>query len=244
MSIKWAINTFDIIDSTQTMLKDMVLNDDSHEEGFVVSAERQSSGRARHGRTWEQGEGNLYLSFLITPNCTPQQIGQLSLLTGLAVNKTIHDHASNIDTRLKWPNDILINDLKCCGILIETLQSNEDIIQKLGIGIGINLASSPIEGSTNISCYTVDKINKSEFQNRLLNNFSDYYTLWQDYGFEKFLHEWLSFSYKKGTDVSVKSGSSKVTGKFETIDPDGNLMIVCNESLKLRKITSGEVFVL
>lgn len=244
MSVSWTIRSFDTLNSSQLTLKEIHKSEPDLNEGLVVHALNQTEGQGRHGRTWEQGAGNLYLSFMIKPDCPLQNVGHISLLTSLAVNKTIHDYIPNIKTKLKWPNDILIKGQKCCGILIETLSLSENTIDSLAIGIGVNLNSSPIKGSTNINCHGLGDIDLLLFRNRLLDNFSQYYTLWQKHGFEKFLNEWLSYSYDKGSDISVKSGDHEMTGQFETVDADANLIMMCNKTHRLRKITSGEVFIL
>lgn len=247
MSVQWTIRSFKTLKSTQLTLKDIINEEPDIFEGIVVKAEQQTKGQGRHGRVWEQGTGNLYLSFMITPNCAPKDVGQISLITGLAVNKTIHDYIPDINTKLKWPNDILINDQKCCGILIEALHSDQNKVKNLIIGIGVNIASSPIEMSSNLSDYSRNKIDSTSFQNSLLDNFSQYYSLWKRHGFEKFLYEWLSFTYKEGALISVKSGhkgQTETKGRFKTIDSDGNLIIICAQSDKPIKITSGEVFIL
>ncbi len=227
--VNWSIEEFDNLPSTQDYLK----NNTSLPEGTVIRAINQSAGHGRHGRKWLAGQGNLYLSLLIKPECELDKLGQLSLLTGLAVANIMPDNAV-----LKWANDILIGGRKCCGILLD--HENGALI----IGIGVNIKSAPLDGSTFLQNHMSSEIDAKTFMTKLLESFAQYYERWQREGFETLRGEWLTKTYAHGQKISVKIGDNHVTGSFETIDMLGNLILICDKTGEIKKITSGEVFLL
>ncbi len=232
MAINWQIEQFDCLPSTQDYLKELAYNNPDLPEGSLICATEQTQGHGRHGRAWLGGEGNLYLSFLIRAKCNINDIGQLSLLTGLALSRAIEQ-----DIILKWPNDVLIQDKKCCGILIDAAPVIDNKIAYLIIGIGVNIKSAPLETSTCLG----KSIDKNQFMDRVLSAFSDCYEQWKNEGFTDLREEWLSQTCPKGQKISVKIGSRQIKGSFERIDMLGNLILICDNTLKEIEITSGEV---
>ena len=124
---------FESISSTNTYLKE---NYNQLDEFTVAYTYHQTNGRGRLGRTWEGSKDNIAFSILLKPK--KQDIAILSLLTGLAVSNAIDTY---IKTLIKWPNDIIINDKKVCGILAESIISNQIDAYVVGIGININQTS-------------------------------------------------------------------------------------------------------
>ena len=244
MGISWSVATYDALSSTQDFLMDLVADDSDLSEGQVVHALSQTEGRGRQGRVWEGGDGNLYFSFLLRPGCVPGKIGQLSLLTGLAVFKVIDGINKSKNKYLKWPNDILVEEKKCCGILIDASPVKDNKIDALVIGIGINLQTAPLETSTFLQKYSKTPIIPESFMMDVLSHFSACYTQWQENGFDVFKAEWLSRTYPVGSEVHVKMGQQEIKGRFETIDDFGNLVLFCDKSGEQKKITSGDVFLI
>src|ERR1044071_5539110 len=108
---------FDQIDSTNSSAKSLAAQ--GIEEGAIVIAEEQRTGRGRFDRTWHSSPGlNLTFSIILRPNIHPRKIGVLSLYAGLAVTQGVME-TSGLDATCKWPNDILVNRKKICGILCE-----------------------------------------------------------------------------------------------------------------------------
>jgi len=112
-------------------------------EGIVVWAKRQTAGRGRQGRTWVSPEGNMYLSILLRPKCTPREAGAYSFVAALAVFDTIKAFVPGIEAEIKWPNDVLVGGKKICGILLETNLDEERKVDWLALGVGINVVSHP-----------------------------------------------------------------------------------------------------
>lgn len=137
------------LDSTQIPAKDLARKDAP--EGVVVIANCQVSGRGRMGRTWlSPPEGGIYFSVIIRPSMRPEQVQILSLVTAMSVQDAIFS-SFGIRCQLKWPNDILWDDAKICGILSE-VSSEPGMVHFAVTGIGINAnmiaGSMGLEGST------------------------------------------------------------------------------------------------
>ena len=109
-------------------------------EGSVVLAEYQTQGRGRLGRTWQAAAGlNLMFSVVLRPTLPPDHLGLISLAAGVALAEAIREQVPSLNPQIKWPNDVLISNRKCCGLLLEashTSPSNPTVI--LGIGLNVN----------------------------------------------------------------------------------------------------------
>ncbi len=107
-------------------------------EGTVVTADLQTAGRGRHGRAWhsEQGQG-LYLSLVLRPKCSPDSAPLLTLVAGLGVKDAL-ERMAGVQCDIRWPNDILIRERKCCGILVE-MEAGKGGVDHVIVGIGVNL---------------------------------------------------------------------------------------------------------
>ena len=242
MSIDWQIKTFNTLPSTQDTLKDLIRRSSDIKEGTAILTHLQTSGYGRHNRKWQGEEGNLYISFLITPPKTTSPAAQISIITGISLIKTIKDYIDAPDIKLKWPNDVMINNKKCAGILVESTGNNQNA--NMIVGLGVNIAHAPLAIASAINTYASKEIEVKEFTNLFLSTFSDDYTRWIKQGFHPFKDQFINLTYDKKTAISVNVGSKQITGAFIDIDNDGNLEILCNNTQTIQKITSGEVFVM
>ncbi len=218
MTILWELQVFDSLPSTQDVIKERAFAGAA--EGLVVQALAQSGGRGRHGRHWQMGDGNLALSFLLRPSCNVQDIGQISILVGVALAKVIGDR-----TILKWPNDVMIEGRKCAGILIESDLYGAGV-NWLCVGVGVNTQSAPEMGA---ALY----VPRDEFRDRFLSAVSDLYDEWQSNGFESIRRAWLARTYPKGAQLNI--------GAFEDLDEAGNLIVRDGQNT-LQRYSSGDVY--
>lgn len=108
-------------------------------DGHVVVADRQSKGRGAHGSTWESPGGtDLYLSIVARLSMPLAALPPLTLAVGLGVARAV-DQAIDARAEIKWPNDILVDGLKCCGILVESVSLGQDVVSTIiGIGLDVN----------------------------------------------------------------------------------------------------------
>lgn len=151
--------SFDKIPSTQTYALDMVASGTARDH-TIVMAEAQSAGRGRYRRTWVSHHGNFYASFIFS---APERDSRLSYMVAVAIAETIMSFG--VIPTIKWPNDILIDGKKVCGVLIE--YAGAFVI----VGIGINIKSNPTVAeniTTKLENYA--DVPKAELLNRLMRN--------------------------------------------------------------------------
>ena len=128
---KYKVSVFGKIPSTQTFAHDLIARGAATDHSAIV-ASAQSAGRGRYRRTWVSHHGNLYVSFIF--KCTARD-GRLAYRVAVAVADTLR--AFGVPAQIKWPNDIMVDSRKICGILIEY---NQDFVV---VGIGVNIKSNP-----------------------------------------------------------------------------------------------------
>lgn len=125
----------DEIDSTNLCAKK--LGEENVMNGTVVIAEKQTAGRGRRGRKWVSPEGNCYFSILLRPRIRVEHASRLTLVAALALAEAIME-VSGLQVQIKWPNDVVINGKKLCGILTESSFCDNGL-KYVVIGIGINV---------------------------------------------------------------------------------------------------------
>ncbi len=242
MAIDWAIKSFESVHSTQDVVKELA--ESGAPEGMGVHAQKQIGGRGRHGRIWVSKQGNLYLSVLLRPLCPARHIGQLSILIAVALADTILEYLPVADDlMLKWPNDILLKNRKCAGILIETGLSGDGAISHAVLGVGVNIAHAPPEIGACLGEYAENPVNIESFRDRFLENLGAGYALWREKGFEDIKRRWLALAHQKGANMQVRIGDQVESGQFLGIDDDGNLLILGPGGLE-KKVTAGEVYLI
>src|SRR5262249_54444588 len=119
--------------------------------GVIIWAHEQTAGRGRQGNSWVSLPGNLFMTIILRPTVNVAQIGQLSLLIGVALSNVLGTFVPAVnDIRLKWPNDIYINGKKAGGILIETESQGMLQVPWSVVGIGLNIVDAP-EGAISLA---------------------------------------------------------------------------------------------
>jgi BirA family biotin operon repressor/biotin-[acetyl-CoA-carboxylase] ligase len=224
--------------STQTAVKKLA--EKNFGEGVVVVAEKQTKGYGRIKRVWNSNEGGLWFSMLLKPIIRSDESSRLSLLFSIALNRIL-EKKYGINSEIKWPNDILIYGKKVAGIIIET-STEQDIINWVVAGIGVNINNSLPEDLKNISISIKEvlkrEIDRAEFITAFLTEFEGLYFNFQRDGFKLFLEEYNSKVAYKDTLVTVDSGyNDAITGKNLGIDERGRLIIETKN--KIEKIISG-----
>lgn len=240
MSIAWSIETHERVHSTQDIAKDLASRGQA--EGLVIHALEQNAGRGRHGREWVSESGNLYLSMLLLPACHAQKLGQLSLLTGLALARAVLPFLEKSDVlQLKWPNDVLLDGRKCAGLLLETELNAAGDVEFCVVGIGLNLVSAPQDIWASVADYSAKVPQVNEMRDLFLAEFGALYSEWMLNGFDGIAKDWLVAAHRKGTPLKVKVGEHVEDGTFHAIDDAGNLLLLDRAS-ELKVISAGEVY--
>ncbi len=168
------------IDSTNTEAMNLARR--GAPEGTLVYAEHQTAGRGRYGRRWEDIPGqNLLFSLILRPSLPPYQWSLLPLMASLAIAETLDYVISPLETRIKWPNDVLIHNRKVSGILMEAeLSSSSNASPFLVLGIGLNVNQVDFPGSiahraTSLMLETGRFIPRAPLLARLLRALEDAY---------------------------------------------------------------------
>lgn len=233
------IHYFKETESTNILARDMA---GSVDEGTVVIAESQTGGRGRMGRKWISPEGGIWLSVVLKPRMQPLHAPRITLLAGVAVAKTIRN--IGLPAKIKWPNDVLINGKKVCGILTE-IGAEMDSIQYVVVGVGIDAnvdtETFPEEfrdSSTSLKNELGHDINRVEFVQRLLSEFESLYMKFQKEGFSSILEEWRNMSATIGEWVKITTQSRIIYGEAVGVDSDGALILETGEG-RLEKIVAG-----
>ena len=187
--MKFTIHRYDSVSSTN----DLVLQMEDAPEGTVVIAGTQTAGKGRRGRKWSSppGEG-LYLSVILRPPLPYDKLWQTAFVASLAACEAIRQ-VSSLDARIKWPNDILINGRKVCGILIETRG-----FVVAGIGVNVNNQDFPPElNATSISLELGRTLSVADVENALLAGLDARYSQLLTEGFSPILEAWKATAVAK-----------------------------------------------
>ncbi len=236
---------FEKTDSTNTQASKLA--DASVPEGMLVVAESQTAGRGRLGRQWSSPAGkNLYGSFVLRPSLPPVAAAQITLLTGLCVARAIETTAG-IKPRIKWPNDVLIGDLKVCGILTES-SSELDRVNWLVIGIGVNLNIEKFPDelkkiATSVRIATGKPVDRARFARELCIQLEAHYLKFVTQGFAPFRDDWERYARMSGEEVRVGTGTETVEGRSLGLDSDGFLQVETQNGRVVR-IVAGDVTLL
>jgi len=137
-TIRW----LDSVGSTNAIAR--AWGTDGAREGAVVVSEYQTMGRGRHGRIWDADRGqNLTFSLVLRPPLPIDQLGLITLAASLAVADTVGSFSGSGDVGIKWPNDVILGGMKCCGMLLESVigKPEESVLVVLGVGLNINQTS-------------------------------------------------------------------------------------------------------
>ncbi len=216
-------------------------------EGTVVVADGQTVGRGRMGRAWVSPAGlNAYLSILLMPRVEPARVSTLPLVAGLAVALAIERIAPGLRPLVKWPNDILINGRKACGILCE-LEAETDRIRRVVCGIGVNLNQtefSPVLAplATSLAREAGARVSRAAFVAALLSIFEPLYETWLREGFGSLRQAFLDRHALAAHTVTVEQVGGTVTGRVAGLEAEGALIIEQGDGRRV-SILSGDVHI-
>jgi len=217
-------------------------------EGAVVVAETQTKGRGRLGRTWVSPEGGLWLSIVLRPKTTPKHASMLTLLSSVAVAKTISKEF-RLNTEVKWPNDVMVNMRKISGILTESRTMGEAldfIVVGIGINANFNLDALPTHlkySSTTLKEELGRGIERETLLRRLLELTESYYKVFRDGHFGHILEDWRGLAGFLGSQVEVVSNREKIEGQAVDVDANGALILTLPDGTTLR-VLSGDLKIL
>jgi BirA family biotin operon repressor/biotin-[acetyl-CoA-carboxylase] ligase len=213
-------------------------------EGLVIIAERQTAGRGRLGRTWASPKGGVWLSLLLRPDLPPAALGLLSICFGVAAAATI-SRMTQLPVKLKWPNDLLINEKKLAGLLIESsITSGKVDFAALGLGININIKPEDFPEelrkiATSLLIETGEHWSCRQFVKLFLEQAETSYNQLLAGQEQAILQAWSELDAGIGRQVTGLSEGQKISGEACGLDEQGGLRVKTSSGMRI--ISQGEV---
>lgn len=242
---------YDEIDSTNALAKKLGKQSDTH--GMLVIAEQQNAGRGRLGRNWSSPSGcGIWMTLILKPHIHPGHAAMLTLVAALAVNKGIRQLGLN--SLIKWPNDIVVNGKKVCGILTEMNTSNEMLeCVVVGMGINANIEFFSKELETTASSLQLEsgkKIDRDVLIVDIMKYFEQYYEVFmRTETLKDLVHEYNQVLVNANHEVKIIERDLVFEGIALGIDETGVLLVKTQELEegtlinKVKAVVAGEVSV-
>ncbi len=234
------------VKSTNTVAR--FLSSNNVENGTVVISEKQTAAKGRSGKSWESPLGGIWLSVILRPHVDHSRIPLITLATGLAVAKSL-EKVGIENPEIKWPNDIMINGKKVCGILTEAIakfNTIETVIVGVGIDANLNLDEFPEDlkdGTTTVEKELGQKRNENELIKIFFEEFEKIINIFNEKEYEQILKEWRKYSYTIGKIVEVREPYNKYyDGYVVGIGKEGALIVEKIDGT-LEKVISGECII-
>lgn len=235
---------FDTIDSTNTYAKTI---GELCDEGTVITCERQVLGRGRLGRQWESQVGSMCMTIVLKPEISILQVPKITQVCAAAVSLSLDE--LSVEAEIKWPNDLMINSKKICGILTE-MNSDKNHVNYVVVGIGLNVNnlyedfSSEIRNvATSIFYETGKKINRNIIAAKVMNNFE---MLYNEFVINNNFKLSLDICRKKsniiGKNINLVKNNEIISAKALNLGDDGELIVQYKDG-EIDSIISGEISV-
>ena len=228
-------------DDIKKMANESALN------GTLVVADRQTAGRGRRGRSWISPKGEaVYMSLLLRPKCMPNQAAALTLVMALAVTEAIEELEPG-KSGIKWPNDIVMNGKKVCGILTE-MGLEQNAIDYVVIGVGINVNQSLFDEeivttATSIALELGEKIERTKLIGRILYYFEQEYAEFEKTSdLTRLVERYNQYLLNRERQVRVLDPKGEYEGLALGINEKGELLVKCQND-EIVEIYAGEVSV-
>lgn len=237
-----------ILDQTDSTNAEARRRAEAGELGPVwIAARHQSEGRGRRGRRWEDTQGNLASTLLVTIDRSPAQAAQLTFVAALAVADLLDRYVPPALVTIKWPNDVLLDGRKASGILIESGKAERGGLW-LAVGIGVNLATSP-QGTERPATSIAEHLRHDvvavpridEAAEALAETFGLWFERWNEFGFQPILDAWVGRTPGLFGPCTARLTNETLVGTADGVEADGALRLrLADGSLKV--ISAGDVF--
>lgn len=233
------------LDSTNTRAKQLA--EAGVPDGTLVVADYQSAGKGRRGRSWSSPRGTgIWMSLLLRPQIPPERASMLTIVAALAVSEGIEKNCG-LDNAIKWPNDIVINGKKICGILTE-MSAQMDCVNHVVIGIGINANTREFpeeirETATSLLIEKKAPVRRAALIREILSAWEVYYGKYlETQDLSLLVETYNERLVNRDREVKVLAPSGNYTGISRGITEDGELLVE-REDGSVTKVLSGEVSV-
>lgn len=222
----WRVSVVQENESTQEDLMQLVNKNQALPKSVVVS-EYQSAGRGRLDRNFEAAPMSaLTFSLYIEPKVEREEWSFLTLLTALSIQEAITSLDNNVAINIKWPNDLLIGEKKCAGIIAQA--SEKGVIIGIGINVGMNQKELPVPSATSLAIEGLSQLDRNAILAVILNHFEVNLQIWE-LG-KSFIAEYKGVCATIGEDVEVTlPGGRTITSKALGISDSGELLLESGE---------------
>ncbi len=232
-----------MVDSTNLWAREEGLSGAPH--GSVYMADMQTAGRGRRGRVWESPVGeNLYFSLLLRPAFTPHKASMVTLVMAMAVAEAVRSYGA--EAYIKWPNDIVLNGKKLCGILTEMHMQGSSYFVVVGVGVNVRkreFSQEIADTATSLEAEQNIVISREELLERILKAFEKFYREFTLRGDLCLLQDaYNDILINRGNLVKVLDPKEEFTGIAKGINPMGELLVE-REDGEVVTVYAGEVSV-
>lgn len=207
-----------------------------------IMARRQSAAQGRRGRPWVGSNGNLAATLIYRPDGSLDQVALRSFVAALALFDALGQHVDPDRLTLKWPNDVLLDDAKIAGILLEAIGGLD--APSLCVGIGVNLANAPapdqVEPGAVPPIALGGAVTPEAFLATLASAYARHDQTFRDMGFAPIRRLWLQHAARLGQRLTARSGAETIDGIFQTIDAAGHLVL--ETATGQRTIAAADVY--
>ena len=237
---------FEEIDSSQNFAQNIAA--DKKENGTIIIAEKQTSGRGRLDRKWTSPKGGIWFSLIIHPKFDVSSSTLIPILSAVALSKSIKS-VLDIETEVKWPNDITMNGKKVAGVLVDaSFQTNSIDYLILGIGINFDIDAKKLEKrlTKTPNFYGIDSLRGKENKTPPKTLLKEFLLQFEKNLFQldkgeksKIIKEWTKRAAGIGKKITINTSNGIISGISQGIDNDGALKIKTRNEIK--KIYVGDV---
>lgn len=209
-----------------------------------ILAREQIAARGRRGRDWKMPAGNFAATLVMRPGGVAGWAALRSFLAANALYEALSLYVDRTRLSLKWPNDVLLDEGKVAGILLESAGTGGQI-DWLAIGIGVNLAAAPhLPGAAvppvSLAEAAGQRVEPEDFLVRLADFYATEESILDRLGFAPIRESWLKRAARLGEVITARTGSETVTGRFETVDEGGHLVLETDRGR--RSIAAADVY--
>ena len=234
-----------ILDSVDSTMAEAARRAPDIDRPTWIMAKTQTAARGRRGRPWIVPPGNLNATLIFRPEATPLEAAKRSFLAANALFQALAIYVPAEKLALKWPNDVLLSGGKVAGILLESSGQGQ-FVDWLSIGIGVNLCHVP-EGVTEASFAPTSlkaaggwDVEPADFLYTLADAYATQEAKLLRFGFGRIRDDWMANAARLGDMITARTGREDVSGIFDSIDNDGNLVLITGTGP--RAISAADVF--
>ena len=236
-NFKDRIHYFPEVESTMDVARNLARKGADHLS--VVIADRQIKGRGRLRRQWFSERGGLYFTTILRPVIAPALSFRISFSASLALIRILRDLYS-VDAKVKWPNDILVDEKKLSGMLSE-METEADLVSYINIGMGINVNNDPLvaePNATSLKFLLNRDVSRIEVLNHFLNEFEKFLSHIES---EDIISKWKECSGTLNRGVKIVTTKEQIEGVAKDVDETGALVVELSDGT-VKRVIHGDCF--